>query len=101
VHGFGQDGNGELYAMATSTPANGNGGVVYKLFSARLGIAPSGNGLNLSWSVPGAHLQGQTNGPGIGINSNWADIPDSVATNQMVVPIDPSRGSVFFRLRFP
>src|SRR5947209_19059334 len=33
VHGFGQDANGELYALATSTPANGTGGVVYKLAS--------------------------------------------------------------------
>lgn len=30
VHGFGQDGNGELYAMVTNTPANGTGGIVYK-----------------------------------------------------------------------
>ena len=31
VHGFGQDGNGELYAMVTNTPSNGTGGIVYKL----------------------------------------------------------------------
>ena len=31
VHGFGQDGSGELYAMVTNTPANGTGGIVYKL----------------------------------------------------------------------
>jgi len=37
----------------------------------------------------------------VGINSNWVDVADSVGTNQVVVPIDPSRGSVFFRLRFP
>jgi hypothetical protein len=30
VHGFGQDGNGELYAMTTNSPANGNGGIIYK-----------------------------------------------------------------------
>jgi len=30
VHGFGQDGHGELYAMVTNTPANGTGGIVYK-----------------------------------------------------------------------
>jgi glucose/arabinose dehydrogenase len=30
VHGFGQDGNGELYAMVTNTPPNGMGGIVYK-----------------------------------------------------------------------
>ena len=31
VHGFGEDGDGELYAMVTNTPANGTGGIVYKL----------------------------------------------------------------------
>jgi uncharacterized protein (TIGR03118 family) len=31
VHGFGQDADGELYALLTSTPANGTGGIVYKL----------------------------------------------------------------------
>ncbi len=31
VHGFGEDGNGELYAMVTNTPPNGNGGIIYKL----------------------------------------------------------------------
>jgi glucose/arabinose dehydrogenase len=31
VHGFGQDASGELYALVTNTPANGTGGIVYKL----------------------------------------------------------------------
>ena len=31
VHGFGQDGNGELYALVTNTPSNGTGGIVYRL----------------------------------------------------------------------
>jgi uncharacterized protein (TIGR03382 family) len=31
VHGFGQDASGELDAMVTNTPANGTGGIVYKL----------------------------------------------------------------------
>jgi glucose/arabinose dehydrogenase len=31
VHGFGQDGSGELYAMVTNSPMNGTGGIVYKL----------------------------------------------------------------------
>ncbi len=30
VHGFGQDGYGELYALVTNTPANGVGGILYK-----------------------------------------------------------------------
>ena len=102
VHGFGQDGNGELYVMATSTPPNGNGGVVYKIFSARLNFQASSNQLNLSWSVPGAQLQAQANGPGVGLNNtNWMNVPGSTATNQAVVPIDSSHGSVFYRLLFP
>lgn len=31
VHGFGQDGTGELYALVTNTPANGVGGIVYRI----------------------------------------------------------------------
>jgi glucose/arabinose dehydrogenase len=31
VHGFGEDGNGELYAMVTNTPPNGTGGIIYKI----------------------------------------------------------------------
>jgi glucose/arabinose dehydrogenase len=31
VHGFGEDAAGELYAMVTNTPADGNGGIVYML----------------------------------------------------------------------
>jgi glucose/arabinose dehydrogenase len=33
VHGFGEDGSGELYALVTNTPANGTGGIVYKITS--------------------------------------------------------------------
>jgi hypothetical protein len=49
VHGFGQDADCELYALATNTSASGNGGVVYKLFSARIAARRSGNVLDLSW----------------------------------------------------
>lgn len=40
VHGFGEDGNGELYALVTNTPANGTGGIVY-----RLTVVPEPTGL--------------------------------------------------------
>ena len=36
VHGFGEDGDGELYAMVTNTPANGTGGIVYKFVPAKV-----------------------------------------------------------------
>ncbi len=31
VHGFGEDAQGELYALVTNTPANGSGGIVYRI----------------------------------------------------------------------
>ncbi|MCF7733147.1 MAG: PQQ-dependent sugar dehydrogenase [Akkermansiaceae bacterium] len=31
VHGFGEDGNGELYVLATNTPASGTGGIIYAI----------------------------------------------------------------------
>ena len=31
VHGFGEDGSGELYALVTNTPSNGTGGIIYML----------------------------------------------------------------------
>lgn len=53
VHGFGQDGNGELYALVTNTPANGTGGIVYKLTvvpePGTLSLA--GLGLALVWGA--------------------------------------------------
>ena len=101
VHGFGQDGNGELYALATNTSANGNGGVVYKLASLRLAFQVSGNLLNISWPVAGGRLQSQTNSPGVGIGTNWVTVPGSTATNSVVFPIDPANGSVFYRLAVP
>jgi hypothetical protein len=101
VHGFGQDANGELYALATNTSANGNGGVVYELVSVRLTAHVSGNLLDLSWPVAGGRLQTQTNGPGIGITTNWVTQPGSTTTNHVVIPIDPANGSVFYRLAIP
>lgn len=34
VHGFGEDANGELYALATNTASSGTGGIIYSLKSA-------------------------------------------------------------------
>jgi hypothetical protein len=94
VHGFGQDADGELYALVTNTSANGTGGIVYKLASVRLSAQRSGNTLEISWPVAGGRLQIQTNGLG----TDWVDVPNSTTTNRVAVPIDPTKGSVFYRL---
>jgi len=101
VHGFGQDADGELYALVTNTSANGTGGIVYKLVAVRLSFQVSGNLLDISWPVTGGHLESQTNGIGVGIGSNWVTVPGSAATNDMVFPIDAGNGSVFYRLVVP
>jgi glucose/arabinose dehydrogenase/plastocyanin len=97
VHGFGQDASGELYAMATDTPPNGNGGVVYKLASLRLTATLAGNTIDLSWPIAAGHLQAQTNGLG----ATWSDVPNSAGTNNIVIPIDPASPSVLYRLIVP
>ncbi|MDB6123486.1 MAG: Glucose/sorbosone dehydrogenase-like protein [Pedosphaera sp.] len=98
VHGFGQDADGELYALVTNTSSSGTGGTVYKLASLRrLAASVSGNNLDISWPVAGGRLQAQTNGLG----TNWVDVPNSTATNRVVIPIAPSNSSVFYRLALP
>ena len=60
----------------------------------------AGNQLNLSWptNYVGWVLQGQTNAPGGGLTNVWYDVPGSDTTNLIVVPIDVSQGSAFYRL---
>src|SRR5205085_3317524 len=89
VHGFGEDADGELYALVTNTSANGTGGIVYKLAPVRLTLQVSGNQLDISWPVAGGRLQSQTNTLG----TNWVTVSGSPATNHVVVPIDPANGS--------
>jgi glucose/arabinose dehydrogenase len=101
VHGFGQDADGELYALVTNTSSSGSGGIVYKLAAVRLTVQMSGNQLDISWPASGGRLQTQTNPPGVGLGTNWVTVPGSAATNHVVVPIDPASGSVFYRLAIP
>ncbi len=101
VHGFGQDADGELYALVTNTSANGSGGVVYKFVALRLAIQRNGNQLDISWPVTDGHLETQTNSLIVGLGANWVTVPGSAATNHLVVPLDSANGSVFYRLAVP
>ena len=98
VHGFGEDADGELYALVTNTSANGTGGIVYKLASVRLTVQRSGNTLDISWPVAGGRLQIQTNSL---TSTNWLDVANSTTTNHLVVPVDPGSGGAFYRLAIP
>ncbi len=65
--------------------------------------AVSGNVLTLSWPADhiGWRLQAQTNSLSVGINTNWADVTGSSATNQVSVPMNPANGTVFYRMVYP
>ena len=43
----------------------------------------------------------QTNSLSTGLGSNWVDVPNSGATNQIIVPADSNDGSVFYRMILP
>jgi autotransporter-associated beta strand protein len=60
----------------------------------------SGGNLTLAWPAgqTGWTLQEQTNPLTVGISTNWVTVPGSTITNQMTFPIDPTKGTVFFRL---
>lgn len=62
----------------------------------------AGGQLTLSWPADhiGWTLQSQTNNAGVGISANWVDVPNSTSTNQVVIPLSPANGSVFYRLHY-
>lgn len=69
----------------------------------QLGIAATGNQLQLNWphDHTGWQLQAQTNSLAVGLNTNWNTIAGSTETNQITLPVDATNGAVFFRLMRP
>jgi hypothetical protein len=66
-------------------------------------FSASGGNLTLSWPADhtGWRLQTQTNSLAVGLSTNWVTVANSTTTNQVVVPIVPANGSVFYRLIYP
>jgi hypothetical protein len=64
---------------------------------------PAWRCLSLSWPSDhiGWRLQVQTNSGSVGLGTNWVDVSNSIATNQMTFTVDPTVGSVFYRLVYP
>jgi len=60
----------------------------------------NGNRLLLQW--PGDHtgwkLLVQTNSLAVGLATGWTKLTGSALTNQFIVPLDKTIGSVFYRL---
>lgn len=61
------------------------------------------NAITLAWPAGqrGYRLLAQTNPPGTGLTTNWFFVNNSDTTNQVVIPLNPSNNSVFFRLIYP
>jgi len=66
-------------------------------------FSTAGGNLTLSWPLDhtGWRLLSQTNTLSVGINTNWVTVAGSTATNQVVIPINITNGSVFYRLVYP
>jgi glucose/arabinose dehydrogenase len=97
VHGFGEDADGELYALVTNTPSNGTGGIVYKIVPIRLTARRTGDTLEISWPTTAGHLESRNSLT----DGNWVTVPGSTTTNRVVVPIDQAGGGAFYRLALP
>ena len=63
----------------------------------------SNNQLQFAWPPDhtGWRLQVQTNPLTFGLGTNWLTVPNSTNVNQFATPINPTNGSVFFRLTYP
>jgi hypothetical protein len=67
--------------------------------AAQFGVAE----MTLSWPADhiGWRLQAQTNVAGLGMSGDWFDVPGATQTNEIILPVDTSAGSVFYRLIYP
>jgi len=73
------------------------------LVPPQLQMQLAGNQIQFAWPLDhlGWRLETQTNAPGTGLSTNWQTVAGSSGTNQLLVPIVPTNGSVFFRLVYP
>jgi aryl-phospho-beta-D-glucosidase BglC (GH1 family) len=71
--------------------------------SVAMNAANAGGQLQISWPTDhtGWQLQSQTNNLTSGLGTNWVNLPASMQTNQMTVPLNSTNGAVFFRLMRP
>ncbi len=88
--------------LAWNTANLGSGQLsVVQVAPANISWSMAGStGLNLTWPANyiGWQLQVQTNTVA---GTNWVDVPGSALTNSMLVPVDPTVGSMFYRLIYP
>ncbi|HEU5395543.1 MAG TPA: autotransporter-associated beta strand repeat-containing protein, partial [Verrucomicrobiae bacterium] len=69
----------------------------------QLNAAFSNGLLQLGWPADhiGWRLQTQTNSLIAGLGSNWTDVANASSVDQLVLPVNPINGYVFYRLVYP
>jgi polygalacturonase len=78
-------------------------GPVVNVTSTNLMFSVVGGALEVSWPPDhiGWFLQMQTNDLSHGLGTNWVTLPNSAATNRVVVPLDVTDACTFLRLYYP
>ena len=67
-----------------------------------IGFTASGNTLTLSWPTnAGWTLEVQTNSSSTGLSTNWVVVPNSQNVTSTNITINPTNGSVFYRMVLP
>ena len=85
--------NISFVSLTVGNPVNAN--------PTNIVVMRTNNNLYLTWPVDheGWTLQAQTNPPSGGLSvSNWFDVAGSASTNEIVMPINQTNGSVFYRM---
>jgi hypothetical protein len=75
---------------------------VVSLTPTNIMVTQSNNSLYLSWPTDhlGWQLQVQTNTLSTGLGNNWVNVTGSALTNQVVIPVNPVNGAVYYRLLY-
>jgi hypothetical protein len=68
-----------------------------------IGVSVGGSQMTLSWPADhiGWRLQAQTNPISVGLRTNWSMVTGSDTTNQVIMPVTQTNGTVFFRMIYP
>ena len=91
-----------IFNAVTSSVANVNV-IAVNPNPTNIVFSVTNNQLTLKWPADhtGWTLQAQTNGLLVGISTNWISVSSPTTTNRVVVPINLTNGTVFYRLVYP
>lgn len=95
VSGFGQS--------AAVIYTNGSVALSVGLNPPNIAFRADSNTLTIAWPPDhlGWVLQSQTNSLGVGLTTNWVDVPNSGSVSNLSLSLSPNNPTVFYRLRDP